>query len=71
MSSLHSSHQHVTQAWQKLRGQWLATSGQWRDKVQRSFESQHWEDIESTVADYARSLEALAEVIDQLRRNVR
>jgi len=71
MSSLHSSHQHITQAWQKLRGQWLATSEQWRDGVHGSFESQHWQGIESAVLDYVRSLEALASVIDQMRRNVK
>jgi hypothetical protein len=71
MSSLGSSHQHITQSWQKLRGQWLATCSQWRDQVQRSFESQHWQAIESTVLDYARSLESLADVIEQMRRNVK
>jgi hypothetical protein len=71
MSALLSSHQHITQAWQKLRGQWLATSERWRDRVHRSFESQHWQAIESIVADYSKSLEALADVVDQMRRNVK
>jgi hypothetical protein len=71
MSSLHSSHQHITEAWQKLRGQWLATSEQWRDGVHDSFKRKYWEAIESTVLDYAKSLEALAGVIDQMRRNVK
>ena len=71
MSSLHSSHQHITQAWQKRRGQWLATSEQWRDGVHRSFDREHWQVVESTVLDYAPKLEALAGVIDQMRRNVK
>jgi len=71
MSSLLSSYQHITQAWQKLRGQWLATSEQWRDGVHQRFEREQWQAIESTVLDYAKSLEALAGLIDQMQRNVK
>jgi len=71
MSSLLSSYQHITQAWQKLRGQWLATSEQWRDGVHQRFEREQWQVIETTVLGYAENLEALAAVIDQMRRNVK
>jgi len=71
MTSLHSNHQYITEAWKKLRSQWLATSDQWRDRVHDSFEREYWQAIESTVLDYAKGLEALAGVIDQMRRNVK
>ncbi|HUT15385.1 MAG TPA: hypothetical protein VMY98_03980 [Anaerolineae bacterium] len=70
MGSQHASRQDATRACQKLRGEWLAASGQWPEGVHRRFVREHWQVIDFTVLDYAENLEALAGVIDPTRRNV-
>ncbi len=61
--------QRIAQCFRQLRDDWLETEATWGDEVRRRFEEQHLRPIESAVDAAVIGIQAMAEVLDQVRRD--
>jgi hypothetical protein len=59
----------MAQCFRLLRDQWLATESTWSDSVRQRFEERYLAPIESAVDSAYNGIQAMAEVLDQVRRD--
>jgi hypothetical protein len=57
------------QCFRMLRDQWLATEATWSDVVRQRFEERYLAPIESAVDSATHGIAAMAEVLEQVRRD--
>jgi hypothetical protein len=59
----------LEQSARALREHWLATEATWSDVVRHRFEERHLAPLESAVDSAINGIKAIAEVLDQVRRD--
>ncbi len=59
----------LAQCFRLLREQWLATESTWSDSVRQRFEERYLAPIESAVDSATNGIAAMAEILDQVRRD--
>jgi hypothetical protein len=59
----------LTQTARILRDSWLVTEATWGDSVRHRFEERHLKPLESAVDSAVNGLQALAVILDQVRRD--
>lgn len=69
--SLISMQSRLQQSWRQLHQQWLTTSSRWHDEKRDQFEHEHWQPVESQIANTLVEMERLSQVIVQVRQIVR
>jgi len=71
MTSLRENGEHLLEEWKRLNYQWDLTSGEWTDSAKYRFEREFWQVYEPSLSNALKTLEQLAQVIDQSRRDVK
>jgi hypothetical protein len=66
--ALAGSHR-LAQCSRLLRDQWLATEATWSDSVRQRFEERYLVPIESAVDSAVNGIKAMADVLEQVRRD--
>lgn len=59
----------LAQCFRQLREEWLSTEATWGDEVRRRFEERHLAPLESAVDSAVNGIQAMAEVLEQVRRD--
>lgn len=70
MTNLHTSSNHMQQAWRGLRECWETTRDSWKDVDRDRFEREHIRQFEGTVGKYVTRLNAVADMIARARSEV-
>lgn len=66
--ALAGSHR-LAQCFRQLRDEWLITEATWGDVVRERFEEQHLKPLESAVDSAVNGIQAVAEILEQVRRD--
>ncbi len=66
--ALAGSHR-LAQCFRLLRDEWRITEETWGDEVRRRFEERHLNPLESAVDSAVHGIQAMAEVLEQVRRD--
>lgn len=70
MMSVSTNFGEIWEAWIRLRQLWQRIKGLWLDKVQRDFEREFWQPLETFMPQFKDHTEKLNKVIQDARRNV-
>lgn len=49
-----------------LENEWYEVRSEWRDKVGDEFERHYWQDVETVVRDFDKSIEELGQAMDNM-----
>jgi hypothetical protein len=61
--------ERIAQCFRLLRDEWRLTEATWSDSVRQSFEERYLTPIESAVDSAVNGIRAMAEVLEQVRRD--
>jgi hypothetical protein len=70
LAGLNDIHGQMKAAWQRVELRWLETCDVWSDSVQRQFQREFWQPLETEVLATQRELAQLAELIAKARRDL-